>query len=191
MAVANPYARVFLSLARARVPYLVVGAYGVNLYGEQAGIIIRTEDCDLLLPPDARILARANRTLRNLKFALEAGDEPLPDDDRVVLAGIVRARACVRAFHRKTRIDLPLQIAGYEFADLWPKRRTFRVGGVEVNVAPLEDILRSKELAGRPKDQLFLVTYKDALDQLLRPKPLPAPLRALVRAKTRKKKRKR
>jgi hypothetical protein len=167
----NPYVEALGSLARARVPYVVVGAFGANLYGEQAGIVIRTLDCDLLLPADEKILARALKRLRRLRFRLEAGGEPLPDEDRVVLKGIVRARACVRAVRGACTIDLPLEIAGCAFKDLWKKRRRFRLGGIGVNVAPLEMILKSKERAGREKDLLFLATYQDALKQLLGPKP--------------------
>jgi hypothetical protein len=90
-------------------------------------------------------------------------------EDPVVLAGVVRARACVRATRARARIDLPLEIAGFSFRQLWRKRRRFRVGGTSVWVAPLRDILRSKELAGREKDRLFLALYRDALEQLLRP----------------------
>jgi len=58
-------------------------------------------------------------------------------------------------------------MAGFEFADVWAKRRTFKVQGVDVPVAALSDIVSSKAAAGRPKDQLFLATHEDALRQLL------------------------
>lgn len=183
---ARPYAEVCRRLRLARVPYVIVGVFGASLHAQRAGLVVTTADCDILLPADVKVLGRANRVLRGLGFELEAGVEPLPDDDPVVLAGVVRARACLRAFREKAQVDLPLQIAGYEFADLWPKRRRFRLQGVEVNVASLEHILRSKELAGRPKDRLFLATYKDALEQLLRPRPLPRDVRELVRRRTRR-----
>jgi hypothetical protein len=54
----NPYAEAFRALSRARIPYVVIGAFGANLYGEQAGMVIRTLDCDLLIPPDPGVLAR-------------------------------------------------------------------------------------------------------------------------------------
>ena len=64
-------------------------------------------------------------------------------------------------------IDLTLVMAGFEFDDVWSRRRTFKVQGVTVPVASLSDIVASKAAAGRPKDQLFLATHEDALRQLL------------------------
>jgi hypothetical protein len=40
---------------------------------------------------------------------------------------------------------------------------------VPVPTARLLHIVESKQAAGRPKDQLFLATHKDALEQLLKP----------------------
>ncbi len=169
----DPYVKAFRDLRRARVPFIVVGAFGVNLHAQRAGLFVNTADCDLLLPPDPKVLSRAVKALRRRGFAIEAGNEPLPDEDPVVLKGIVGARACVRAHLGDTHIDLPLSIAGYDFSSLQRKKVRFKVQTVLVSVAPLEDILHSKELAGRPKDRTFLETYRDALEQLLRPKPLP------------------
>lgn len=55
---------------------------------------------------------------------------------------------------------------------MWRDRRIFRVEGVEIPTARLLHIVTSKQAAGRPKDQLFLTTHKDALEQRLK-KPEP------------------
>jgi hypothetical protein len=163
----HPYAEACRRLAQARVPYVIVGVFGVNLYSERVGTVITTADCDFLLPADAAILSRALRALAGLGYAFEAGREPfLPDPE--LLQGVVRARANIVARREDTQLDLVLEIAGCRYEDLWKRRRRFRVDDVLVRVAPLQDILRSKELAGRPKDRLFLETYRDALDNLLR-----------------------
>jgi hypothetical protein len=179
------YGEVCRRFHEGRVPYVIVGVFGANLHAQQAGLVVTTADCDLLLPPDPKVLARALRVLRKLRFTLSAGGEGIPDEDPVLMDGIVRARACVQAVRGIVRIDLALEIAGYTFERLWNRRRRFRLGGAVVHVAPLEDILRSKELAGRDKDKLFLATYRDALEQLLDPKPLArgAPARRRRREK--------
>lgn len=166
------YAEVCRALSRARVPYVIIGAFGVGLYAKEAGTLITTADCDLLLPTTPGVLARAIRALRRGGYAIEAGGEPLVDEDKSVLAAIVRARASVQARRRGTIIDLALQAAGCRFESLLKRSRRFSLKGVIVRVAALEDILRSKERAGRPKDLLFLETYRDALKQLLERKPL-------------------
>lgn len=124
-------------------------------------------DCDLLFPADAGVLSRALGTLHKLGYAFEACGEPFLHEDPDLLQGLLRARANVVARRKGAQIDLALEIAGCDFPSLWKRHRRFKVDGVLVRVAPLEDILRSKELAGRPKDRLFLETYRDALTQLL------------------------
>lgn len=163
----HPYAEACRRLAQARVPYVIVGVFGVNLYSERVGAVITTADCDLLLPSDAAILSRALQALARLGYAFEAGGESfLPDPE--LLQGAVHARANIVARREDAQLDLVLEIAGCRYEDLWKRHRRFRVDGILVRVAPLEDILRSKELAGRPKDRLFLETYRDALEKLLR-----------------------
>jgi hypothetical protein len=57
---------------------------------------------------------------------------------------------------------------GFDFDSVWNERRAFIVEGVEIPTGRLTHIVTSKQAAGRPKDQLFLTTPKDALEQLLK-----------------------
>ena len=57
---------------------------------------------------------------------------------------------------------------GFEFDDIWAERRTFSIEGIDVPTARLLHIVTSKQATGRPKDQFFLATHKDALEQLLK-----------------------
>jgi hypothetical protein len=50
-------------------------------------------------------------------------------------------------------------MAGFDFEAVWKERREFMVEG--------GPSLESKRAAGRPKDQLFLATHQDALEQPL------------------------
>jgi len=60
-------------------------------------------------------------------------------------------------------VDLTLVMAGFDFDTVWQERRRFRVDSVEIPVARLDHIIRSKALADRPKDRLFLATHEEAL----------------------------
>lgn len=157
------YLRVCGALAKAKVRYVMVGAFGINLLSGPRGPVLATEDCDLFLPARSEQLARAVTTLLRLGFSIEAGDEPLVGGDPVVLAGIVRARACVRAVKGSMRIDLPLEIAGFDHAALWRRRRLVKIKGVTVRIAPIDALLTSKRLANRPKDRAFLEMYFDEI----------------------------
>jgi len=121
-----------------------------------------------LLYPDVDQLRRALEVLGTLGFTFEAGGEPLPDLDPLVLAGIVRARAVVRARRTDARIDLPLQAAGVNFDSMWAEQRRLMVENVALRVGPLRMLIRSKQVADRPKDRAFLAAYHATLEEMLR-----------------------
>jgi hypothetical protein len=54
-------------------------------------------------------------------------------------------------------------IGGLEFASVRSRSRSLPIGDVTAIVASLEDIIRSKEAANRPKDQAVLPLLRDAL----------------------------
>jgi len=163
----QPWIEACDALSAAGVPYVIIGAFGINVHAGSRGPLVATGDCDLLLRADPAELARAVATLRGLGYELEAGEEPLPDEDPPVMAGIVSARACVRARRGPARIDLLLEMTGGRFEDLWARRKEFVVEDVVVHVAPLEDIVRSKQLADRPKDRATLEALREELEDLL------------------------
>jgi hypothetical protein len=82
---------------------------------------------------------------------------------------VVERRALTRVTGpNELLLDLTLVMAGFDFERVWAERREFRVEGTRVPTARLLHIIESKNAAGRPKDQLFLATHKDALEQLLK-----------------------
>ena len=76
--------------------------------------------------------------------------------------GLVRATAA-----GGLAIDLTLVMSAFDFEQVWSERRRFIMEGVEVPVARLSHIVRSKTAAGRDKDRLFLATHADSLRQML------------------------
>jgi hypothetical protein len=146
----------------------VIGVWGANYHAHSAGVIFTTEDRDLFLPTDAANELKTWMACRREGFELWSGGEPLGEPlDAFLAEKVVSNRALVRANGNDLLIDLTLVMAGFEFEDVWARRRTFTVQGVDVPVAALSDIVASKAAAGRPKDQLFLATHEDALRQLL------------------------
>ena len=53
-------------------------------------------------------------------------------------------------------IELLLEISGYPFSEMERDAVTFSAQGVPIRVGKLRKLLRSKQLAGRPKDRQFL-----------------------------------
>jgi hypothetical protein len=147
---------------------VLIGIAGANYFAETAGLVFTTQDRDLFLPPDSENELVAWRVCRRESLELWCGDEPLGEPlDSFLAEKVVANRALVRARGKTLLIDLTLVMAGFEFEEVWAKRRTFKIQGVDVPVAALSDIVASKAAAGRPKDQLFLATHEDALRQLL------------------------
>jgi hypothetical protein len=164
----DPYVEVCKRLADEDIRYVIVGVFGINFYARQVGEIITTGDCDILIPAEFPIFRKALGLLADMEFALEAGDELLPTLDPVILKGILRNRAVVRAYRADARVDLCTRIAGVRFRELWDNRREFSVEGVCIHVGRLQQLIKSKRTANRPKDELFLEQHKETIQSMLR-----------------------
>ena len=149
----------------------MIGVSGANLYGPAGQAVFSTDDFDLFLPLDPDNLVKAWAACEELGLDLWLGDEPLDTPrDRWLAERIVERRALTRGTGPEDlQVDLTLVMKGFEFEAIWPERRSFLIEGVEISTARLLHIVMSKQAAGRLKDQLFLTTHKDALEQLLKP----------------------
>jgi hypothetical protein len=168
--VTHPLALVGRLLAARVVQYVLIGVSGANLYGPGGQAIFPTEDFDLFLPPDAPNLTKAWAACEEAGLDLWLGAEPLDRPRDVWLAERIVARS---ALTRATgpddmQVDFTLVMKGFEFEAVWAERRNFVIEGIEIPTARLLHIIRSKQVTGRDKDQLFLATHKDALEQLLK-----------------------
>jgi hypothetical protein len=159
-------------LTGREVRFVVIGVWGANYWARSAGTVFTTQDRDLFLPPDPVNLLAAWQVARASGYELWSGAEPLGEPLDLWLAEkVVEHRAGVKALARgdadPIEVDLTLVMAGFEFEEVWRECRRFRVEGVDVPVARLAHIARSKSLVDRPKDRLFLATYEDTLRALL------------------------
>jgi hypothetical protein len=168
--VSHPLAPLARELAADQVRYVVIGVSGANLYGPGGQAIFITDDIDLFLPSDPDNLVRAWSACERASLDLWLNDEPLDQPrDRWLAERVVERRALTRVTGADSlKLDLTLVMKGFDFETAWAERREFRVEGVPVPTARLLHIVESKQAAGRPKDQLFLATHQDALEQLLK-----------------------
>ena len=159
-------------LADNSVRYLLIGVSGANLYGPAGQAVFPTEDFDLFLPSEPDNLVQAWNACENVPLELWLGNEPLDSPrDRWLAQRVIERGALTRATGTNELIvDLTLVMKGFTFETVWEGRREFLIEGVSVPTARLLHIVESKQAAGRPKDQLFLATHKDALEQLLKPR---------------------
>lgn len=158
------------ALSRRGVRYVLIGVSGANLYGPAGQAIFTTDDIDLFLPLDADNLGRAWASCDEAGLELWLGNEPLDRPrDQWLAERIIERRALTRATGPESLlVDLTLVMKGFDFETVWAARRTFKVEGIDVPTARLRHIVESKYAAGREKDDYFLATHKDALEQLLK-----------------------
>jgi len=165
----EPFARLGATLNEAGVRFVTIGVAGANLWARSGHTIFTTRDYDLFFPPDPENALRAWQAADAAGLKLFCGDEPLDRPrDPFLAERIVERRALVRATDGVGfDVDFALVMAGFEFEEVFARRRTFEVEGVPIGVALLRDIVASKAAAGREKDRLFLAAHAEALRSLI------------------------
>jgi hypothetical protein len=166
----HPLSPLAAALRRRGVRYMMIGVSAANLYGPGGQAIFATDDIDLFLPLDPDNLVRAWAACEEEALELWMNNEPLDRPrDRFLAERVVDHRALTRARGANELIvDFTLVMKGFDFEPVWNERREFLMDDIPVPAARLLHIIESKQAAGREKDQLFLATHLDALQQLLK-----------------------
>lgn len=147
------------TLAQHRVDYVLIGALAARLYGFPRV----TADADLTPSTEPDNLARLAAALRELDARIYTETVPEGLDFDCSAAMLARAEMW-NLVTRAGRVDLAFQPSGTRgYAELAREAVHFEVYGVDLTVARLEDILRSKEAAGRPKDRQDALLMRELL----------------------------
>lgn len=141
----------FSALADAGVDYVLIGGLAAALHGSPA----LTNDADIVPSRTPENLERLAAALRELEARLRTTDpdgvafDPHP--------ALLASMAMVDMTTRCGDLDLSFTPAATEgYGDLVERAVTFDVNGLVIPVAALDDIIRSKEAANRPKDHATL-----------------------------------
>ena len=140
--------RLLKTLNRHKVSFVLIGALAARLHGFPRV----TADADITPDSERRNLERLSAALRDLKAKVytESVPEGLPFDCSA--AALERARMW-NLVTSAGRLDIAFAPAGFEsYDDLKKHAERYEAFGVHFLVASLDDIIRSKEAAGRPKD---------------------------------------
>ena len=143
-------AAIVAALNRCQVRYVIIGAFAAIA---QQAPIPATRDIDLTPEASEENLARLSQALKKLgaRIRTEAVPDGLPfgHDAASLAAADVWHLICADG-----EFDISFYPSGFEagYAQLAVNAHRLRVGEVEVVVADLADVIRSKEAAGRPKD---------------------------------------
>jgi hypothetical protein len=140
------------------VRFVVIGGFAIQLH-DVAGLA-RTSDIDITPQRDRANLERLAAALTQLEARLRG--DGLPDEGLPVRwhADLLeRMDIALNLITRFGPLDLSLRPSGTNgYVDLVASAIELRLGTTLVPTASLEDIVRSKAAAGRPKDNLALPT---------------------------------
>lgn len=152
-------------LVRHQVRHVVIGGWAAVVHGSP----LPTRDVDVVPAVDPGNLQRLSAALHELGARVRNGDEePLPfAHDATSLAGSVFWNLTTRFGD----LDISLCPSGTEgFADLDRDAEDVDLDGLVIRVASLQDIVRSKEAAGRDKDRRALPVLRELVAEQLRAK---------------------
>jgi hypothetical protein len=138
-------------LDRHHVAYVLIGGVASQLHGAP---VARTRDTDVVPDRDGKNLDRLAAALRELDARLWVGpQEPEGVEtvfDRATLGAVDGFVNLVTMFGPVDVTFRPDGTGGYP--DLAPNAIVVRLLDTDVSVASLDDVIRSKEAAGRDKD---------------------------------------
>ncbi len=128
--------RLLRSLNAHRVRYVVIGAAAFPVHGYARA----TLDIDILIDATP---ANARRTLIALR---EVGY----DVTDVTLEDLLTKKLLIRQYILET--DIHPWAVGVTFEEVWKNRVRDKIGTTPANFAGLDELIRMKQAAGRPKD---------------------------------------
>jgi hypothetical protein len=151
-------------LVTHEVRFVVIGGYASVLHGSA----LFTYDADVCPARDPENLERLCAALFEMDAQLRVVEEP----DGVPFSCSGQFLAQMAILNLTTRFgdfDLSLRPSGFGgYEDLIEHAVDFDVGGFVVRVASLDDIIESKEVAGRAKDRAALPQLYALRDEIAR-----------------------
>lgn len=128
--------KLLLSLNAHKVQFVIIGATAFPVHGYDRA----TQDIDIFIKPT---LANAKRTYR----ALESVGYDLQN---LPVEHLLKKKVLLRQYILDT--DVHPFVAGVSFHEIWKNKVKSICEGVAVYFASLDDLIRMKKAAGRPKD---------------------------------------
>jgi hypothetical protein len=135
---ASDFEEMLSALSAESVEFMLVGGYAVILHTEPR----YTKDLDIWVRPT---LPNAKRVMR----ALKRFGAPL---FRVRLRELAEPGLILQLGVEPIRIDIITEVEGVAFEKAWPRRVLLPIGGMQVPVLSIADLIRNKRSVARPMD---------------------------------------
>jgi hypothetical protein len=123
-------------LNSAKVEYLILGGWAVNLYANPRA----TADIDFLVGIDKRNVDKV------LSVLAEFGLKKVPRDYFREKGNVIRMGI------PPTRIEILTGATGIEFAECYKRKKIVKIGDLKMNFISKADLIKNKKAAGRLKD---------------------------------------
>jgi len=146
--------RILRALAEHDVEYVLIGGLAVQTHGH----VRTTNDADLIPAPDPANLGRLAAALRQLEArVLNPGQEATPIDAKML------PRATIWQFAtRDGGIDVMHEVpGGRSYAELSGQSLHVQLGGIDIPVVGLDDLIQMKLARGRPIDLADVAALTD------------------------------
>lgn len=128
--------KLFRSLKEHNVDFVIIGATAFPIYGYARA----TFDIDIFIKPDT---ANAERTWQALKeFGYDMTDISVDD--------LLKKKLLIRQY--AVEADIHPFVKGVSFDLVWKNKVRKKFGSTLVNFASLDDLIKMKKAAGRPRD---------------------------------------
>ncbi len=153
---------IFACLDRHGVRYVLIGGLAAVLHGSP----LTTAEADICPENESGNLERLAAALDELDARVRTPDRPegvtFPRE-----GSFLRGLQMLNLTTRFGDLDLSFRPAGTDgFSELKPRAVPMRIRDLEIPVAALEDVIRSKEAANRPKDQRSLPVLRQLRDEI-------------------------
>jgi predicted nucleotidyltransferase len=124
-------------LSEHKVKFIIIGAAAFPVHG----YVRTTLDVDIFIKP----------TAHNARNCLEALREFGYDVTDITVEDLLKKKVLIRQY--LLEVDLHPFVKGVKFIDVWKHKVKDKIGKTDAYFACLDDLIRMKKAAGRPKDK--------------------------------------
>ena len=128
--------RLLRLLKEHKVAFVIIGATAFPLYGYARA----TLDIDIFIRPDRANAEKAWAALK--EFGYDLGDVSVED--------LLNKKLLIRQYDVET--DIHPFVKGITFERVWKNKVRAKLGNTFIYFAALEDLIKMKQAAGRPRD---------------------------------------
>lgn len=124
-------------LSEHKVKFIIIGAAAFPVHG----YVRTTLDVDIFIKPTAQNARNCLEALRDFGY----------DVTDITVEDLLRKKVLIRQY--LSEIDLHPFVKGAKFIDVWKNKVKDKIGKTDAYFACLNDLIRMKKAAGRPKDK--------------------------------------